>query len=71
MDNLLLGSDGQLQLTFFYRRIENDLEFDVQCNKPNYCSYVAPERPLTMVSDWWSVGVIIFELLCLKVEFIK
>lgn len=55
-DNLLLGPGGQLLLSYFYP-------------KPTLtptvadCMYLAPERPLTAKSDWWSFGVLLFELL--------
>lgn len=62
-DNLLLGKNGEILLTYFYRR-EFTAYFDVKSlNKSCYSSvYIAPERPLTALSDIWSVGVIFFEL---------
>uniref|UniRef100_A0A336MVP7 CSON008055 protein n=1 Tax=Culicoides sonorensis TaxID=179676 RepID=A0A336MVP7_CULSO len=60
LDNILLGDKGQLQLTYFYR---NETRLSAPNHKAvKYC-YVAPERPLTRISDSWSLGVIMFELL--------
>uniref|UniRef100_A0A2M4DP23 Putative ribosomal protein s6 kinase n=1 Tax=Anopheles darlingi TaxID=43151 RepID=A0A2M4DP23_ANODA len=73
MDNLLLGPEGQLMLTYFHRRGESF--FNQQATMtgssvtvaPKQSAirglYVAPERPLEPRSDYWSVGVIMFELL--------
>ncbi|XP_058057882.1 ribosomal protein S6 kinase delta-1 [Anopheles bellator] len=69
MDNLLLGPEGQLMLTYFHRRVES---YFTQTGAtvpvaPNQAAvremYVAPERPLEPKSDYWSVGVIMFEML--------
>lgn len=62
-DNLLLGKNGEILLTYFYRR-EFTAYFDVKSlNKSCYASaHIAPERPLTALSDIWSIGVIFFEL---------
>lgn len=57
-NNLLLGVKGQLNLTYFYRQDQRQLKIDCIDTL-----YVAPERPLDYRSDWWSFGVIIFELL--------
>lgn len=65
MDNILLGKSGQLQLSFFYQRCEQDICLNLNSVSLE-CMYVAPERPLTQLSDWWSVGVILFELLTRK-----
>lgn len=56
--NLLLGVKGQINLTYFYRQDQRQLKID--CID---ALYVAPERPLDHRSDWWSFGVILFELL--------
>lgn len=56
--NLLLGVKGQINLTYFYRQDQRQLKID--CID---AMYVAPERPLDYRSDWWSFGVILFELL--------
>jgi hypothetical protein len=68
MNNLLLGSNGgQLLLTYFYRRDKNNEEIQESLNKWAIRRwYVAPERPLTYASDWWSLGVILFELITKK-----
>lgn len=62
-DNLLLGKNGEILLTYFYRR-EFTAYYDVKSiNKSCYSNaYIAPERPLTALSDIWSIGVIFFEL---------
>lgn len=60
LDNILLGDKGQLQLTYFYR---NDARLSCPNKGALKCFYVAPERPLTKISDSWSLGVILFELL--------
>uniref|UniRef100_A0A182N5Y7 Ribosomal protein S6 kinase delta-1 n=1 Tax=Anopheles dirus TaxID=7168 RepID=A0A182N5Y7_9DIPT len=71
MENLLLGSEGQLMLTYFHRRGES---YFSQASSggahpvaPKQTAirelYVAPERPLEPKSDFWSLGVIMFELL--------
>lgn len=57
-NNLLLGVKGQINLTYFYRQDQRQLKID--CID---ALYVAPERPLDYRSDWWSFGVILFELL--------
>lgn len=60
LDNILLGDKGQLQLTYFYR---NETRLSCPSEKAQKGFYVAPERPLTKLSDSWSIGVIMFELL--------
>ncbi|XP_018803758.1 PREDICTED: ribosomal protein S6 kinase delta-1 isoform X2 [Bactrocera latifrons] len=67
MDNLLLGSKGQLLLTYFYQN-EGLSDSDNYMHKAYSQTaldghYVAPERPLTLKSDWWSYGIILYELL--------
>lgn len=57
-NNLLLGVKGEINLTYFYRQDQRQLK--IECID---ALYVAPERPLDYRSDWWSFGVIIFELL--------
>lgn len=66
MENLLLGSKGQLMLTYFYQN--EGLTCDNYVHKAFSLlalsgHYVAPERPLTTKSDWWSYGVILYQLL--------
>lgn len=60
MDNLLLGPRGQLVLTYFHR---NEIRLKAPQEKAAEEGYVAPERPLTRKSDWWSVGIVMYELL--------
>lgn len=65
LDNLLLGPQGHLTLTYFY---QNDLNYDYQqlCRlnpKAMKCHYVAFDFPLTQYSDWYSVGVLIYEIM--------
>lgn len=62
--NLLLGCRGQLLITYFYKKNYNSL--NALSNYAVNNLYVAPERPLNYTSDWWSVGVIIYELLTKK-----
>ncbi|GAB0093732.1 ribosomal protein S6 kinase delta-1 [Sergentomyia squamirostris] len=59
-NNLLLGESGQILLTYFYYRPNTSILL-----KPTALAgkFVAPERPLTEMSDWWSVGVILYEIL--------
>lgn len=57
-DNILLGPKGQVLLTYFCRRDLKQLNSEAVDEL-----YVAPERPLTSRSDWWSFGVILFEML--------
>ncbi|XP_065361334.1 ribosomal protein S6 kinase delta-1 [Calliphora vicina] len=65
MDNLLLNENGQLLLTYFYQN--EGVSSDSCIHKalsPKALDehFVAPERPLTLRSDWWSYGVILYEL---------
>lgn len=66
MDNLLLGPEGQLLLTYFYRkeRFPDAATLATEL-RPEAVQqlYVAPERPLRPCSDYWSIGVILFEML--------
>ncbi|XP_073825270.1 ribosomal protein S6 kinase-like 1 [Musca autumnalis] len=65
MDNLLLDENGQLLLTYFYQNegISSDSFIHKSLNpKALENHFVAPERPLTLRSDWWSYGVILYEL---------
>lgn len=60
--NLLLGKNGEILLSYFYRREFSPYIFgEDQTSYP--IVYIAPERPLTSVSDVWSIGVIFYELL--------
>lgn len=61
--NLLLGKNGEVLLTYFYRRELNGYIDLKSLNKTCYpLAYIAPERPLTQLSDVWSIGVIFYEL---------
>lgn len=62
--NLLLGSKGQLLLSYFYQNegISDGVQ-KVYSQKAISEHCVAPERPLTTKSDWWSCGVTLFQLL--------
>ncbi|XP_055375180.1 ribosomal protein S6 kinase delta-1 [Condylostylus longicornis] len=63
-DNILLGSKGQLLLSYFHQNEGCDPSSNFIYNplvNETYC--IAPERPLTMKSDWWSFGVVLFELI--------
>ncbi|XP_058824997.1 ribosomal protein S6 kinase delta-1 [Topomyia yanbarensis] len=69
MANLLLGSEGQLILTYFYRKekFPNATTLTTQLRQEAVQQlYVAPERPLQAKSDYWSVGVILYEMLTRK-----
>lgn len=64
-DNLLLGKNGEILLTYFYRRdnMQPDI-FSAEMHQTCYpIVYVAPERPITFASDIFSMGVIFYELL--------
>ena len=58
LDNILLGAEGQVQLSYFHRQDQKNLNIRAVEEL-----YVAPERPLCENSDWWSFGIILFELL--------
>ncbi|KAH8310496.1 hypothetical protein KR044_001681 [Drosophila immigrans] len=67
MENILLGNAGQLMLTYFYQN-EGLSSDDNYVHKAlsmvaldNH--FVAPERPLSFRSDWWSYGVVLYQLL--------
>lgn len=69
MDNLLLGPEGQLMLTYFYRKekFPNATTLTTMLRQDAVQRlYVAPERPLQAKSDFWSVGVILYEMLTRK-----
>ncbi|XP_037715950.1 ribosomal protein S6 kinase delta-1 [Drosophila subpulchrella] len=67
MANILLGAKGQLLLTYFYQNeglssddnyVHKALSLEALANH-----FVAPERPLSFRSDWWSYGVVLYQLL--------
>lgn len=64
LDNLLLGPSGHLNLTFFHQSNRNHFQ-QLCCLNPKAMKflYVAFDFPLTKESDWYSVGVLIYELL--------
>lgn len=64
LDNLLLGPFGHLTLTFFYQSDRNEYQQLCRLNpKAIKCHYVAFDFPLTKESDWYSVGVLIYEIM--------
>lgn len=67
MENILLGKSGQLMLTYFYQN-EGLSSDDNYVHKALSLlaleqHFVAPERPLRFRSDWWSYGVVLYQLL--------
>lgn len=63
LDNLLLGPKGHLTLTYFYQSDRN--EFQQLCRLNSNAirlGYVAFDFPLNKISDWFSVGVLIYEI---------
>lgn len=62
-DNLMLGKNGEILLSYFYRREFNPYLFVDDVHQTYPIVYIAPERPLTFHSDVWSIGVIFYELL--------
>lgn len=64
LDNLMLGPLGHLTLTFFYQSDRNEYQQLSRLNpKAMKCLYIAFDFPLTKESDWYSVGVLIYEIL--------
>lgn len=64
LDNLMLGSQGHLMLTYFYQTTRNEHQQLCRLNpKALKCMYAAFEFPLTEDSDWYSVGVLIYEIM--------
>jgi ribosomal protein S6 kinase-like len=67
-DSILLNECGDIMLTFIGRWPSVDWKADYKmCEN----MYAAPEvssiQNVTCVSDWWSVGALIFEMLTGKV----
>ncbi|CRK99125.1 CLUMA_CG011963, isoform A [Clunio marinus] len=64
LDNLLLGPQGHVTLTYFCQAPRSDYHDLCRLNpKAIRCLYVAFDFPITQISDWYSVGVIIYELM--------
>ena len=66
MHNILLGNKGQLLLSYFYQHEGlSDTNSMLKAYSLEALSghFVAAERPLTFKSDWWSYGVVLYQLL--------
>lgn len=59
--NLLLGKNGQLLLTYYHYRDYSDAISKHSFTEGSFP--MAPDRPPRMESDWYSVGVVLYELL--------
>lgn len=58
--NLLLGKNGQLLITYYHFQDFSDAISKHSCTEN---SFLAPERLTSRSSDWYSVGVVLYELL--------
>lgn len=57
-NNLLLGKNGEILLSYFYRREFIPYIFGEEMHQTCYpIVYIAPERPLTIQSDVWSMVI--------------
>ena len=71
-ENILLKSNGHIKLADFgtCRQIQKD---SPRCSFCGTSEYVAPEvlakQPYTIAVDWWSYGILAFELFCGRVPF--
>jgi serine/threonine kinase 32 len=70
-ENLLLTDGGDLSVTYFSRW---NLVDEKLSKEAVACSYVAPELcglvnyPVSEACDWWSFGVIAYEMLTMNVR---
>ncbi|KAL9872191.1 ribosomal protein S6 kinase-like 1 isoform 1-T1 [Glossina fuscipes fuscipes] len=65
-NNILLGDKGQLLLTYFYQNeslCSNSYVHKAVNSVALGGHFVAPERSLSFKSDWWSYGIILYEIL--------
>lgn len=63
LDNILLGSNGHILLTYFHQNYRSNFQQLCELNpKALKCYYVAFEFPLTRNSDYYSIGVILYEI---------
>lgn len=63
LNNLLLGSNGHIILTYFYQTCRNSFQQLCYLNPMAIkCFYVNFEFPLTKSSDFFSYGVVLFEI---------
>lgn len=71
-ENILLDSEGHIKLADFGLAKEISSESDAK-SLCGTCEYIAPEmlreQPQTFAVDWWSLGVIAYQLLCNKLPF--
>ncbi|KAG5680599.1 hypothetical protein PVAND_010094 [Polypedilum vanderplanki] len=64
LDNVLLGSNGHIMITYFYQRDRSNVQNLCNLNpRAIKCMYVAFDFPLTKASDYYSVGVVLYEIL--------
>lgn len=64
LDNLLLGPLGHLTLTYFYQSDRSEFQQLCRLNsKAMKCFYVAFDFPITKESDWFSVGILLYEII--------
>lgn len=63
LDNILLGSNGHIAITYFHQKHRSSYQNLCYLN-PNAirCMYVSFDFPLNKSSDYYSVGVILYEI---------